>query len=156
MINEYYINVVRCYNTPDGQGLVGKLYINDKFFCHTLENRDFIIPIGKYKITLDVQSPKYCTREPYKSLCIRNGVHGCVPRILNVIGRSGILIHCGNYAKDSMGCILVGQYDKFSKNRIIESKRTFIDLYHIIRNSKLLIELEIHDVRNIESIKNIK
>lgn len=153
------ISIVRTTCCPDGKGLIGKLYVNGVHFCETLENRDFLIPIGNYKITLEVQSPKYMSKRPYNTLCVRNGLKGCVPRLLNVSGRSGILIHCGNFAKDSMGCILVGRYypqDKYGLNRIVESRNTFIELYQIMSSSNVCIDLEISDVRNLESIKNIK
>lgn len=49
---------------------------------------------GTYEITLDVISPKYCTNSFYKQVC-----NGKVPRLLNVKGFEGILIHAGNTDK---------------------------------------------------------
>ena len=91
---------------------IGSLYLNDKYFCDTLEdpNRDInkngkfdngeikikgntCIPFGKYKIIVNL-SPKF-KRE--------------LPRLLDVPSFEGVLIHRGNTAKDTEGCILVGE-----------------------------------------------
>lgn len=91
---------------------IGNLYINDKFFCNTLEdkNRDLnkngkfdngetkvyantCIPFGIYNVILTV-SPKFKRK---------------LPRLLNVPSFEGILIHRGNTNADTAGCILVGE-----------------------------------------------
>ena len=51
--------------------------------------------------------------------CIPEGIYACKPyssakyksafEVMNVPNRSHILIHIGNYAEDSKGCILLGQ-----------------------------------------------
>lgn len=66
----------------------------------------------------------YTLEDPWKNnfkniSCIPEGVYKCVKhngtkyqnvwKLLGVIGRSNILIHNGNYATDTQGCILVGQ-----------------------------------------------
>lgn len=91
---------------------IGNLYIDGVFFCNTLEdkNRDLnkngkfdngeskvygetCIPFGTYKVVLNM-SPRF-KRE--------------LPRLLNVPSFEGVLIHRGNTAADSSGCILVGE-----------------------------------------------
>lgn len=92
---------------------IGKLYIDGKYFCDTLEDKDrgltqktplttikkikipneTAIPTGVYKVIVN-SSPKFR----------RN-----LPRLLDVPGFDGILIHRGNSDKDSSGCILVGE-----------------------------------------------
>lgn len=102
---------------------IGKLYINDKYICDTLEDPDrgltsdmplekikeikvwgeTAIPTGTYKISMDVVSPTFKNRiwaKPYE---------GKVPRLLNVPGFEGVLIHVGNEPIDTNGCILVGK-----------------------------------------------
>lgn len=98
---------------------IGHLYVNGEYVCDTCEDRDRFyfgekkvkhstaIPRGRYQITQDVVSTKYGKKTPYKEVC-----GGCVPRLLDVPEFDGILIHIGNKAEDSSGCILVG------KNRI--------------------------------------
>lgn len=83
---------------------VGRLYVDEKLYCNTLEDvvRDLdkekeipgktAIPAGTYKVIYN-WSPKFG----------RN-----LPRLLNVPHFEGILIHPGNTADDSAGCILVG------------------------------------------------
>ena len=90
---------------------VGRLYVDGELFCNTLEDKvadinrngrfdgtekkvpgKTAIPYGTYKVFYG-WSPKFG-----RSL----------PRLLNVTAFEGILIHSGNTAKDSAGCILVG------------------------------------------------
>lgn len=134
---------------------IGSLYIDGEYFCDTIEDVDrgllqsmtleeinkikvygeTAIPKGIYKITLNVQSPKYKTRDQYK-FC-----NGYLPRLLNVLGFDGILIHIGNYPKDSLGCILVGENKV--KGQVINSTITFKKLYNILINAQDEIEIEI-------------
>lgn len=92
---------------------IGKLYIDGKYFCDTLEDkvRDLnkdgdlndkgegkvygktAIPYGSYSVVYN-WSPKFR----------RN-----MPRILNVKHFEGILIHYGQTSKNSAGCVLVGE-----------------------------------------------
>lgn len=97
---------------------IGNLYVDDTFFSNTLEdkNRDVnkngkfdngeskvygktCIPFGTYKIVVNM-SPKF-KRE--------------LPRLLDVPSFEGILIHRGNTAEDSAGCILVGENKEVGK-----------------------------------------
>ena len=50
-----------------------------------------------------------------------------MPRLLNVPGYEGVLIHPGNTALDSAGCLLVGK--NTIKGKITQSKETFAKLY---------------------------
>ena len=116
---------------------IGKLYIDNKYFCDTLEDVDrninnkmsiqsilkikvdhkTAIPTGIYKINMDTKSPRFSNRSwaiPYK---------GIVPKILNIPGFDGVLIHPGNNADDTSGCILVGQ-NKI-KGKVVNSVSTF-------------------------------
>lgn len=92
---------------------IGKLYINDEFFCDTLEDKvrdlnkdgdlndagegkvfgETAIPYGIYSVIMTM-SPRF---------------KRILPRLVDVNGFDGILIHSGNKAKDTHGCILVGE-----------------------------------------------
>lgn len=97
---------------------VGRLYVNGKLYCNTLEDvvRDLdkeakvpgktAIPAGTYKVIFN-WSPKFG----------RN-----LPRLLNVPHFDGILIHPGNTADDSAGCILVGKNTEVG--RLTQSRYT--------------------------------
>ena len=135
------IEVKRKYKK--GTYTIGKLYVNGKYVCDTLEDKDrglfqgmselevskikvkneTAIPTGTYEVSLHTVSPRFGSQTFYKSLC-----GGCVPRLLNVPGVDGILIHCGNTDKDSSGCILVGKNTVAGK--VLNSKATFTDLWN--------------------------
>ena len=105
------IKVVRRYRAPGYT--IGTMLIDGARFSDTLEDRDrdlnrdgdlndpgegkvyaeTAIPYGRYRVTLDV-SPKFRRK---------------LPRLHDVPHFEGILIHRGNTAADSAGCILVGE-----------------------------------------------
>lgn len=127
---------------------IGRLYIDGKFFCNTIEDTDrgltqttpldeirrikvysrTAIPTGYYKITLDIVSPKYSKKQQYKA------IDGKLPRLLDVPGFEGILIHIGNTASDSAGCILVG-HNKV-RGQVVNSTSTFNELYSLLLDRK--------------------
>lgn len=109
---------------------VGRLFVDGKFFCNTLEDtvRDLsnekkvygktAIPYGEYKVVYN-WSPKFG----------RN-----LPRLLNVPAFEGILIHPGNTADDSAGCILVGR--NTGVGRLTESRYTSDKLNVLIEDAQ--------------------
>lgn len=130
---------------------IGHLYVDGVYFCDTLEDKDrglsssmplttikakkvkgeTCIPYGAYKVTLDVVSSKYSnfTKYPYVKFC-----GGKMPRVLNVPGYDGILIHAGNTDKDTEGCILVGQNKVVGK--VVNSQATWRELYDTLLDKK--------------------
>lgn len=126
------LELVRCRFSD--YGTFGKLYINDNFQCYTLEPV-LPVPVGSYEITLDVTSPKFKFRYPYTKH------RGKVPRLLAVPGHEGILIHCGNFVKDTAGCILVGE--KASLIRLYYSWSAYLKLYDALKKSRSPILLKI-------------
>lgn len=97
----------------------GVLYVNGRFFSHTLEDpvreakipNITAIPAGTYSVII---SPSFRFKR-------------YLPRLLNVPGYEGILIHPGNTAADTAGCILVGTTRR--KNTLLASRAIFGDLY---------------------------
>lgn len=137
---------------------VGVLYINGIAFCNTLEDKDrgldtampleeikkikvygeTAIPYGNYKITLDVVSPKFSKKIFYKNIC-----NGKVPRLLDVPGFEGILIHVANGSEREhllSGCIGIGD---FEETQLVHGKETFRDLYSRLLQDKDNITLSI-------------
>ena len=126
---------------------IGKLYVDNQYVCDTLEDTDrglkqtdslssiqkkkvygqTAIPTGTYDITLNVISPKFKDRS-WAKFC-----NGKLPRLLNVPGYDGVLIHVGNKPEDTLGCILVG-YNKI-KGQLINSTEAFKKLYSILGKS---------------------
>ncbi len=97
---------------------IGKLFVDGVYLCDTLEDTDRLnkgmsateiatkkipgktaIPEGTYKVIVNT-SPKF------KRL---------LPRLVNVPGYEGVLIHRGNTAADTAGCILVGENKQVGK-----------------------------------------
>lgn len=110
---------------------IGKLYLNGKYFCDTLEDRDrglsqempldeiqklkikaqTAIPTGIYNVIINY-SPKY--KKP-------------MPLLLSVPAYEGVRIHSGNTHKDTEGCILVGENREVG--RVLNSRYTFNKLF---------------------------
>jgi hypothetical protein len=127
---------------------IGHLYIDGERFCDTLEDKDrglrqdmavsviramkrkgtTAIPTGRYRVTLAVQSPKFSKRAIYQ-FC-----NGYLPRLINVPGYDGVLIHIGNTARDTEGCLLVGRNTQVGK--VLDSRKTFIELYDRLLGAK--------------------
>lgn len=121
---------------------ISRFFINGKRYYEMLEDRDrglkqtdslavirskkvpneTAIPAGVYRITLDVVSPKYAAVKWYKDFC-----KGKMPRLLDVPGFEGILIHPGNTALDSSGCLLPGRNTEVGK--VTSSRDTFKAIY---------------------------
>lgn len=139
---------------------IGDLYINCSFFSNVLEDCDrgltqdmpldeikakkvygkTAIPTGTYEIDMNIVSPKFKDRswaKPYG---------GKLPRLVNVPGYEGILIHPLNQASESLGCIGVG--NNSIKGMITDSSRTFMSLmskYLLpakLRGEKITITIE--------------
>ena len=84
---------------------IGRLFVDGRYLCDTLEDpvRDLAIeakvpgrtaiPEGTYDVVVNI-SPKF---------------KRMLPRLLKVPGFDGILIHRGNTAEDTAGCILPGE-----------------------------------------------
>lgn len=99
-----------------------------------LDNKRMIscIPEGIYDVVLN-------TNPEHKK---KFGIHWDV---LNVKGRDGVKIHCGNFTRDTHGCILMGrsfvQIDKDGVMDINYTRETRDKLYEILPLSfKLQIE----------------
>lgn len=135
---------------------ISNLYIDGKWFCNVIEDTDrdltqktplneikakkvyakTAIPSGTYKVTLNVISPSFSKKPYYISTC-----GGRVPRLLNVPGFEGILIHAGNSEKDSAGCLIVGENK--AKGKVLNSKATYERLYKELLKDRNNITIEI-------------
>lgn len=110
---------------------IGKLYIDGQYICDTIEDKvrdlskekkvygETAIPYGTYKV-LWTYSPRF---KKY------------MPLLENVPYFEGIRIHSGNTAKDSLGCIIVGENKQ--KGMVINSRATVNKLYPIIQRGCL-------------------
>lgn len=134
---------------------IGKLYIDGQYFCDTLEDADrgldwnmsldeikhkkvygkTAIPRGKYVIDMNTISPRFKDRSWAKQW------NGKLPRLKSVPGYEGVLIHPGNTADDTSGCILVGRNKV--KGQVVESQKTFHSLMNILKkDNNITITIE--------------
>lgn len=121
---------------------IGHMYINGTYVCDTLEDKvrdlnkngkfdngevkapnETAIPYGTYEVTMNVRSPKYSnfTKYPYAKK-----YDAYMPRLQNVPSFEGVLIHAGNTADHTSGCILVG-LNKV-KGQVIQSQAVWTNL----------------------------
>ena len=119
---------------------IGKLFINDEYFCDTIEDTDrglkssmSVEYIKKKKVYAETAIPTgtYKIEMTYSSKFKR-----ILPLLVDVKGFSGIRIHRGNTEIDSSGCIIVGENKVNGK--VINSTR-----YEIALVNKLLDEDDI-------------
>ena len=113
-----YIKLLR--NKPKGKAITGRLVIDGRWFCNTLERKGYEILALCYRVQVTM-SPKF------KRL---------LPIVQNVPQRSGIRFHRGTKPEHSTGCILV-------PNRAIEKELT--DLILKAQNEHEEIILEVTD-----------
>ena len=126
---------------------IGKLYIDDVYFCDTIEDtvRDInkngkfdngekkihsktAIPYGIYEIKW-TYSPKF---KKY------------TPQLMNVPAFEGIRIHAGNTSADTEGCLILGENKQVGK--VLNSRATINKFYQIIKEAcskgKVTIEIK--------------
>ena len=126
---------------------IGKLYIDGKYICDTVEdkvrdiNKNGKFDDGEKKVYGQTAIP-YGTYEVKWTYSPRFKKY--MPEILNVPSFSGIRIHSGNTAADSLGCIIVGENKVVGK--VINSRATVNKLYPIIekgcKEGKVTITIE--------------
>lgn len=121
---------------------IGKLYINGEYFCDTLEDKiidtdksgrfdgnekkvygESAIPYGTYDVSLAL-SPRF---------------KRFLPKLHNVPHFEGILIHRGNAAADSHGCILVGKNKQVGM--VLDSAKTENELVKRLKGVNATIEI---------------
>lgn len=114
---------------------IGKLYIDGKYICDTLEDTD-------RGLTSDMPEDKIRALKIYGKTAIPTGRYKVnmsysnrfkkeMPLLLNVKGFAGIRIHAGNTAKDTEGCILCGLNKE--KGKVLESRKYTGIVYDYIR-----------------------
>jgi len=101
---------------------LGSLFIEDHWQCHTLE--DVIRPRGE-KVRSKTAIPPGCYRI---ILTMSNRFKKIMPEVLNVPMFTGIRIHSGNTAKDTAGCLLVGQTRSVETRSIGRSRAAYTAL----------------------------
>ena len=126
-IEDRGVNLLLIRDTFTDESILGELFLNGERFCDTLElpwrdNERSIscIPAGQYKVRM--RYPRESATRDYLHLLVQE-----------VKDRSYILFHKGNTAKDTRGCILVGQGSQHNK----------------VNNSSLAMELLMKEIINL-------
>ena len=121
------VNLLIIRDTFTENSTIGELFINGERFCDTLEkpwlnNQRNIscIPAGQYKVRLRL--PRESATRDYLHLLVQD-----------VPNRDYILFHIGNTAKDTSGCILVGQGSE----------------QDVVYNSQLAMDLVVKEILNL-------
>lgn len=130
---------------------IGRVYIDGALVANSLEDEDrglsdamderiirnrkiygkTAIPRGRYTIDMDTVSPKFSKYDFYKEVC-----DGKLPRIKNVKGFDGILIHVADGPKGAdllEGCIGVGLNKVVGQ--LCEGKETFKKIYTMMKEA---------------------
>lgn len=107
----------------------GDLFLDGVFFCHTLEDKVRIDdPLTSIDESVKIPHKTAISTGTYKLIMNFSPKFGCImPRLLDVPGFTGILIHRGNSPNDTWGCILVG--DELGDDTIRKSTIAFNRLY---------------------------
>lgn len=95
----------------DNDSTLGRLYVDDTFACHTVEDEprsikvrgETRIPAGRYQIKLRTVGGFHA-----RALAKYGAWHKGMLWLQDVPGFEYILIHTGNTEKDTDGCIIVG------------------------------------------------
>lgn len=140
------ILVYRKWKKPDYT--VGRLSVDGVFMANTMEDIDrglddgmqdwmirnkkipnvTAIPTGRYQVEMNVVSPHFSKYPFYMDVC-----QGKLPRLKNVKGFEGVLLHCGSDHSNSSGCILLGLNKQ--KGKLTDSKETFKKVYSLMKEA---------------------
>lgn len=127
---------------------IGKLYINDKYVCDTLEDTD-------RGLNKDMPLNEIKSKKVYGETAIPTGKYQVVwtysnkfkrslPLLLNVPGFEGIRMHNGNTAAHTQGCPLLGENKVVGKviNSIATCNRVLPLIQDACQNEKVYITIE--------------
>ena len=126
---------------------IGKLYIDGKYFCDTLEdtvrdtNKSGKFDNGEKKVKGKTAIP-YGTYEIKWTYSPRFKKY--TPQLMNVPSFEGIRIHAGNSSTDTEGCLLLGENKKVGM--VLNSRATINKFYPLIKKAcskgKVTIEIK--------------
>ena len=102
-----YIKLIR--NQPKGNAITGRLVIDGRWFCDTMERVGYQIPAICYPVRV-THSPKF---------------RRLLPIVQNVPQRSGIRFHRGTKPQHSTGCILLPDRETENKftNLLLDTQK---------------------------------
>ena len=136
---------------PKAGYCIGRVYIDGQLICNSLEDEDrglsdsmdertirnrkiygkTAIPRGRYTIDMETVSPKFSKKEFYMDVC-----QGKLPRLKNVKGFEGILLHVADGPKGAdllEGCIGIGLNKKVGQ--LCDGKEAFKKVYALMKEA---------------------
>lgn len=136
---------------PKSGYTIGRVFIDGELICNSLEDEDrglsdamderiirnrkvygkTAIPRGRYRVDMETVSPKFSKYPFYMEVC-----QGKLPRLKNVKGFEGILIHVADGPKGAdllEGCIGVGM--NRVKGQLCDGKETFKKVYSLMKEA---------------------
>ena len=126
---------------------IGKLYIDDVYFCDTIEdtvrdiNKNGKFDNGEKKVHSKTAIP-YGTYEIKWTYSPRFKKY--TPQLMDVPSFEGIRIHAGNTSADTEGCLILGENKQVGK--VLNSRATINKFYPIIKEAcskgKVTIEIK--------------
>lgn len=123
---------------------IGRLFVNNAFFCYVLEDKDRGLTQDQSLIVINTKKIFGVTAIPYGTydvkLSMSNRFKRVLPEILNVKGYEGVRIHRGNTAVDTLGCLIVGF--KKGVNTVFESTKAEEALIEVMQgNTKITLTI---------------
>lgn len=117
---------------------IGSLYVDGHYFCDTLEDKvrdrnddGDLTDVGESKVYGQTAIP----RGVYKIVVnLSNKFKRRLPLLLDVPSFEGIRIHRGNSARDTSGCILVGENKM--RGRVINSTQYELKLTDMLEHAQ--------------------
>lgn len=131
------MNLIKLQRTHElNNATLGELFYQDEHIAYTLEDKvrpvkikhETAIPAGTYQVIINPS-------KRFKRM---------MPRLLNVPGFEGILIHKGNTTASTSGCVIVGQ--SIAEDRIVNPipafEKVFTLIYRLTKIGKVFIEIK--------------
>jgi hypothetical protein len=147
------LKLVREYFTPTET--LGSLYIDDKFFCYTLEDKDRGLLQSETLEQTVAKKIKAVTAIPYGkykvSVTMSNRFKRPMPLIHDVPGFEGIRLHGGNTHFSTEGCPLIASQRNINK---AHPTIKFINNWVFGSQEKKLTKLLTKGIHEIEITKN--
>ena len=120
---------------------IGRIYVDGVYLCDTIEDTDRglrqdmpVAEIRRIKVMHETAIPA----GTYKVIVNMSPAKGrLLPRLLDVPGFEGILIHRGNTAADSSGCIIVGENKVVGK--VINSTHHELKLVELLKDKNDIV-----------------
>lgn len=137
-----------------------KLLLNRLTFTHLSTIGELFVDGLKYAVTLepafktDNTKPRAIPAGTYTVTCRHSPrFERIMPHIEGVPGFDGVLIHWGNFPKDTEGCVLVGNAVDPKPDMIDTSRKTFdLLMPHLLHADEITIEIAGEQEEPLESV----